>query len=235
MDLISIIIPVYNRLDAFEKTLSSVLNQTYKNIEIIVVDDGSREEVKIPNFKFQIDSHVDIKLYRQENKGAPTARNKGFDMSQGSYVFFCDADVIAKEYMIENMFHTLEKNPDCDFVYSNFLFGKKCMRGRVFDSEALKQNNFITTMTLMRRCAFPRFDETITKFQDWDLFLTMVERGSRGVWIDETLFQVETGGTMSDWLPACAYKNPWKYVPLIHAEVKKYEEAKKIIIEKHGF
>jgi len=69
--LISIIIPVYNRVDDFRAALHSILSQSHKDIEIIVVDDGSSEDVK------KEVSDKEITYIRQENRGAPAARNRG--------------------------------------------------------------------------------------------------------------------------------------------------------------
>jgi len=233
LPLISIIIPVYNRADVFLRSLDTAVKQTYRPLEIIVVDDGSTQKFQISNFKFQNDLNTTITLYKQENKGAPAARNKGFALSKGEYVIFWDADVMAQPEMLEKMYDALQKNKNVDFVYCNFKLDSILMKGREWDVEELKKVNYIMPTTLMKRDAFTGFDESLKKFQDWDLFLTMAEQGKKGVWIDEILFTTIGGGTMSSWLPSFAYKKPWKWFPGIRSRVKKYEEAKKIIYQKH--
>src|SRR3989339_2236691 len=99
--LISIIIPVYNRVEIFEKSLLSAIQQNYENKEIIVVDDGSIPAIS--NFKFQISNDLQIKWFRQDNAGAPSARNKGFRESKGDYLIFWDADIEAESDMLEKM------------------------------------------------------------------------------------------------------------------------------------
>lgn len=224
--LISIIIPVFNRPEVFEHALASALNQTYTNTEIIVVDDGSNPQIKIDQPRVQ--------LFRQENKGAPSARNFGFSKSKGEYVIFWDADTIAEPDALEKMLTALEKNPQASYAYSDFYFGKKAMRARTFDVEALKKINYITITTLIRRTDFPGFDESLKRFQDWDVWLTMLEKNKTGVYVLGYLFTViDVKGTMSSWLPAFCYKTPWRWLPGIRSGVSKYEKAKKIIIEKH--
>jgi len=230
--LVSIIIPVYNRIEVFEKTLESVFAQDYENIEIIVVDDGSFPSIF--NFQFEIFNDSRIKWFRQENKGAPSARNKGFELSKGNYVIFWDADIMAEPYMLSKMVNKLEQHKDVSFVYCNHKIGKKKMPAQVFDIEALKQCNYIHTTSMIRRRDVVRWDESIKRFQDWDLWLSMVRNGGKGIWIDEYLFEIIENGTMSSWLPKFAYKKPWKYMPCWSNRVKKYEEAKKIIREKHN-
>jgi len=255
MDLISIIIPVYNRTDRFRHTLSSALGQTYKRTEIIVVDDGSlkntvpfviKDLLKFHNYDASIEEDSDallrienIQYYRQENKGAPAARNRGLELVKGEYVIFWDADIVAKPEMLQKMYDALQKNPEANFTYSNYglwlmAYGLKQMRAQQFNFNILKKNNYIHTTSLIRRKDIIKWDESLKRFQDWDYWLTMVEQGKKGVWIDEYLFNITGSGTISGWLPKCAYKKPWRYFPWIKSRVKKYEEAKKIVMKKHG-
>lgn len=249
MKLISIIIPVHNRTDRFRGALSSAVAQSYSNIEIIVVDDGSfshaieyamRDILKFQKYDAQKEKNSvilsrieNIQYIRQEHKGAPTARNKGFALSKGDYVFFWDADVVAEPDMIETLADTLDKHPGAGYAYCNHYLGFKKIPSRAFDAELLRKNNYITTMSLIRREVFPGFDENLKKFQDWDLWLTMLEKGIEGVWCDEYLFRALPGGTMSTWIPSSAYKKPWKFLPWIRRRVERYEEAREIIFRKH--
>lgn len=224
--LVSIIIPVFNRQEAFERSLVSVLNQTYINKEIIVVDDGSNPLIKI--------DEPQVQLFRQKNKGAPSARNFGFSRSKGDYVIFWDADTIAEPGALEKMVTALHNNPEASYVYSDFYFGKKKMPARAFDAEALKKINYITITSLIRRVDFPGFDESLKRFQDWDVWLTLLEKNKTGVYVPEYLFRViDLKGTMSLWLPSFCYRAPWKWLPGIWKIVKMYEKGKKIVVEKH--
>ncbi|MFH1286662.1 MAG: glycosyltransferase family A protein [Candidatus Magasanikbacteria bacterium] len=229
--LISVIIPVYNQVDKFKLALLSIENQTYKNIEIIVIDDGSEEEIQ--NSKFKISKDIPLHLYRQENKGAPAARNKGFELSKGEYVIFWDADIIAYPEMLEKMYLALQQESQVSYAYSDFYFGKKKMKAGGFDGERLKKNNYITTASLIHREDVVPFDENLKRFQDWDLWLTMLEQGKKGVHVPEFLFTIIPGGTMSSWLPSFAYKKPWRWIPGIEKKVEKYEEAKGVVQKKH--
>ena len=88
---VSIIIPVYNTEKYLEQCLESIINQTYKNIEIICVDDGSTDDSSaiLHNFQ-QKDSR--IKVYTQKNNGTGVCRNKGIMYSTGEYIMFVDSD-----------------------------------------------------------------------------------------------------------------------------------------------
>lgn len=97
-NIISIIVPVYNTGNLLPRCLNSISNQTYKDIEIIVIDDGSTDNSKdiIKSFAIK-DSR--IKYYCQNNKGVGAARNKGIELSTGSYITFVDSDdYVHKDY-----------------------------------------------------------------------------------------------------------------------------------------
>ena len=133
--------------------------------------------------------------------------------------------------MLELMLKTLKDNPSASFCYSSFIWGHKKFKLWPFDAEKLKIMPYITTTSLIRLKDFSGFDESLKKFQDWDLWLTMLYQGRTGVWIDKILFKMAVGGTqtMSNWLPALAYKLlPW--LP----QVKKYNKAMAIIKKKHN-
>ena len=233
MALISIIIPVYNGEKTLAKTLASLYQQTEKNLEIIVVNDGSTDQSKKVFFDFINKNNSDIPylFLEQKNKGAPAARNRGLKEAQGDYLFFCDADAILKEEALSKMLQALSTNPQAAYAYSSFYWGKRLFKLWPFDAERLKKMPYIHTMALIRREKFPLegWDENIKKLQDWDLWLTMLEQGNEGYFIDEPLFKVFPLGGISSWLPSFAYK----FLPFLK-NVKKYKTAVAIIKKKHN-
>jgi glycosyltransferase involved in cell wall biosynthesis len=201
-----------------------------KDFEIIVVNDGSADNTAEILLKYK--DH--IKIINQENRGAPVARNRGFREANGQYLLFSDADVKAQPEMLEKMLWALEKNPEASYAYSSFFWGRKKFGLHEFDAQTLRQVNYITTTSLIRREHFPKFDESLKKFQDWDLWLTMLEQGHMGVWIPEFLFAIKPRNTgISYWLPSFAYKIPWEKIGWMPREIRKYKEARKVIKEKH--
>lgn len=90
-ELISVIIPVYNVEQYLKRCLESVINQTYKNIEIICINDGSTDKSLniLENYKTQDNR---IKVFNQENKGLSETRNRGINLAEGKYIFFIDSD-----------------------------------------------------------------------------------------------------------------------------------------------
>lgn len=114
--LISIIMPVYNAEKYLNRSIESIMNQTYNNIEIILVNDGSTDNsLSICSNYQKIDSR--IKLINQENQGVSFARNKGIDESTGDYIMFIDSDDYIEKNMIEDMVAKITKD-DIDLVIS---------------------------------------------------------------------------------------------------------------------
>lgn len=219
---ISVIIPAYNHEKELEACLASLQKQTLRNFETIIVDDGSELPIKNADIRFE------------HNSGAPKARNAGFDRSKGEYIIFLDADAELVPDALEVMVSALEKHPEAAFVYPSFFWGMKRFPSRPFDPEALKQENYIHTSALIRRKDFPRFDESIKKFQDWDLFLTMSEQGKTGYFIDRPLYTIAPRKTgMSQWMPAFMYELPWQRLGWSPKSVRKFEEARAVIRAKH--
>lgn len=193
--LVSIIIPCYQASGTIEKTLASIFAQTYAPIEIIAVNDGSTDETEM-----LLQRHASkIMIINQTNKGASAARNAGFAQSKGGYILFCDADVVMTGTMIENMVDELNQHLEYAYCYSNFKFGIHTFDLFPFDEERLKRENYISTMSLIRRDRFIGFDEALSRFQDWDLWKRMLERGDRGWWVNKRLFSapMQHGGISS--------------------------------------
>lgn len=233
MELISIIIPVYNHLSELKQSLHSIKQQTYKNFEVIIVDDGSDEPVEQKINK--ADFNFDIVFTREENRGVQFARNFGFEISKGEFVIFWDADVIATPDMLQKMYDTLKNNPKASYAYADFYYGQKAMKAGEFDPFKLKKDNYIMTTSLIRKDDFPYFDTALKRFQDWDLWLTMLEQKKIGIYVPGFLFFIlPHKNGISFWLPSYAYKKPFSWLPWFKNRVIAYEKAKKIIQEKHG-
>jgi glycosyltransferase involved in cell wall biosynthesis len=230
--LISVVIPTYQHASTLTECLDSVLAQTYKNIEIIVVDDGSTDNTQEVLAKFK----DRVSIIKQENQGSNLARNRGWKEAKGEYLIFCDADVIMDSRMLEKLHGALQSNVNASFAYSSFKFGWKSFKGVEFDSEFLKKRNFIHTSALVRAKDFPGFDPEIKRLQDWDVWLTMSQRGLSGVLVDEVLFSVQISGESrigSSWLPSFLYKIPWPILGWTPRRIRKYEDAQRIICKKH--
>jgi len=229
--MISIIIPIYNQAEHLPNLLNSVKRQIYDNYEIIVVNDGSTDNLNEVIEKYKRLFGFKLTFLEEENRGAAAARNYGARLAKGEFLIFCDADIVMEPAMLESMRSALKDNPTASFCYSSFIWGKKKFMLWPYDAEKLKTRPYINIASLIKREHFPGFDETLKRFQDWDLWLTMAARGHGGVWLNQILYRVNLSGsqTMSRWLPSLAYK----LLPWLPA-VKKYNQAKEVIFKKHN-
>ena len=185
-DKVSVIIPTYNREKLIAKSIKSVLKQTYKNIEIIVVDDASND-----NTMHVVEKIKDkrVKYYRlKKNKGANYARNYGIKHSKGKYITFNDSDDIYDIKKIERQYNNLKSNnSDMDFckvrIYENDIFvdkpdndiNKLILSGKIVDE--LCKGNFISTQAIFIKKEIldkNMFDDNIPRWQDYDLLLRIV-------------------------------------------------------------
>lgn len=121
-DIVTIIIPVYNTEKYLEKCLNSVLEQSHKNLEIILINDGSTDNSLNICKEFQkLDNR--IKIINQENNGVSVARNKGLDIASGEYIAFIDSDDFIEKNMIETMLNNIKKEnadiSEIDFTLTN--------------------------------------------------------------------------------------------------------------------
>jgi glycosyltransferase involved in cell wall biosynthesis len=117
MPLVSVIIPTFNRGYIITDAIESVFSQTYKNYEIIVVDDGSSD-----NTREILEPHMDRILYfYQENGGQSSARNLGIKNSRGKYIAFLDADDLWMPEKLKTQIEVLEKNPNIGMIYSRYI------------------------------------------------------------------------------------------------------------------
>ena len=117
--MISIIIPIYNVEKYLEKCLDSILNQTYKNLEIILIDDGSTDNSpNICNSYCEKDKR--IKIIHKNNEGVSSARNKGIELSKGKYIVFIDSDDYVSNEHIEVLYDCIISN-NVDLVISNLI------------------------------------------------------------------------------------------------------------------
>ena len=123
-EIISVIVPVYNVGKYLRECLDSIVNQTYKNLEIILVDDGSLDDSgKICDEYAEKDSR--IKVIHKENGGVSDARNVGMEISTGEYIFFVDSDDYIEKNAIKEFVGIAERE-NADIVIANNVFFRDC-------------------------------------------------------------------------------------------------------------
>lgn len=180
MPRVSVVIPAYNAERFLAQAVESILGQTYRDFEIIVVDDGSTDAT--PSV---IDSFGDrIRPIRQPNAGVSVARNAGFRCATGEFVAFLDADDLWELAKLERQIALLDRRPDAGLCFSAFhrVDGKL----RVLETvavvdypdfcEALLLYSCVVMMPLMRSELFAAaggFDVRLSQCADWDMWLRL--------------------------------------------------------------
>lgn len=153
MDKISIIVPVYNAEKYLENCLKSILEQTYTNLEIILVDDGSKDNsANICDEYAKKDER--IKVVHEQNGGVSKARNTGIDIATGKYLMFIDADDFYEKNSCEVLYNEISSK-DADYVIGNYIHtnsaGEKWPKA-LFDTEVY--NNFELSIKDYRKSFF---------------------------------------------------------------------------------
>lgn len=130
--LVSIVTSCYNGSSHLEKYFEGLIAQTYKNIEFIFVNDGSRDNTEriFSEYKPIIKARFDgtVKYIYQENKGVCAAMNAGYQAVSGQYIAPCDSDDVMLSGKIEAHVAAFEQNPDCDLVYGKYIVCDETMQ-----------------------------------------------------------------------------------------------------------
>ena len=116
----SVIVPIYNTEKYLKQCIDSLLNQTYLNIEIILIDDGSKDNSLNICLEYQKIYFNKIRVMSQKNKGVSAARNLGIEYATGDYIIFVDSDDFCFEYMIEEIDKAISKSDLVTFGYNKF-------------------------------------------------------------------------------------------------------------------
>lgn len=181
---VSVIIPTYNRAAFIGAAIESVLNQTFSDFELIVVDDGSTDETEAVASRF-LDDRRFIYL-PQDNRGRSAARNRALACARGAYIAFLDSDDTYLPEKLAQQVAYLENHVDVDMVYTSAVcidqHGKELKNqgyvakdeGLIYELVAFFQPLTITLPTVMVRCTvFERlggFDVAMERFEDTDLW-----------------------------------------------------------------
>ncbi|WP_303189341.1 glycosyltransferase family 2 protein [Fusobacterium ulcerans] len=192
--LVSIITPLYNSEKYIGETIESVLNQTYKNWEMLIIDDCSKDNgVKIVNNYILKDKR--IKLFRNEkNEGVSFSRNRAIDLSQGKYIAFLDSDDLWKKEKLEKQISFMEKN-NIDLSYTGYekINTDGSLRGEIkvpekLDYKELLKNCLINCISgVYRKEKFEVFRFRKTKAEDYIFWLEIFKQIDYAYGIQESL------------------------------------------------
>lgn len=191
MKRVSVVIPAYNKAELTMRTVESVLKQTYRNVEIIVVDDGSTDSTRE---RLAMYGNT-IRYMYKENGGACSARNMGIRAARGEYIGLIDCDDLYLPKKIEMSVAYLEKHPHIGFVRTPAYFidandriisiyshSQRSYVGWIY--KKLLLFNFICNSTVIaKKACFGNvglFDETVFSPADWDMWLRLSEKYKAG-------------------------------------------------------
>lgn len=186
-DLISVVIPCYNHGRYLADAINSVLTQDHKNVEVIVVDDGSTDCTRsvIDNEYAGVKA---VKYVYQNNQGLSAARNTGIDHSTGNYFVFLDADDWLVDHALSTNFSLLQQNKQAGFVSGghliiNELIGYQTERNETIEGDyyaELLQRNYIGmhAAVMYQRWVFDefRFDTSLKASEDYDMYLHIARK-----------------------------------------------------------
>lgn len=197
MQRVSVIIPCFNSGATIRQTVASVESQSWKDTEIVVVDDGSTDVETIAI----LDSLSDVRLVRQENAGLPAARNAGFAVATGEYVLPLDADDWLEPEAIAELVRALGEAQDASFAYSHLWLEGEA-KGVLAKSYNYFEQLFLNQMPysiLMRRSLWQDiggYDETMRRgYEDWEFNIRLGASGYYGVVVPKPLFHYRVAST----------------------------------------
>lgn len=178
--LVTIVLPTYNGSKYIKQSIDSCLNQTYRNIELIIMDDGSTDETP-EIIKFYKDERIKIITHKM-NKGLSTALNRGFAQSKGEYLTWTSDDNYYVENAIERMLEFL-KEKKCDFVYTDFYgFSEDSLNITSITlpkNPELEKRNTIGPCFIYSRCVKENvgdYDPSIILAEDYDYWIRISKK-----------------------------------------------------------
>lgn len=197
MKKISVIIPCYNCANTIKETLYSIYNQTYRNIEIIAINDGSTDNTweVLQELKNENNSEIQLQIYTQNNKGQSNTRNNGTQKATGDYLLFLDADDIIENTYLEKCTNAFDNNKKLKLVYSKAqFFGALNEEWKLpkFNLKNFLLDNCIYITALIRTTDFKEvggFDESLDYYEDWELWIKLINSNEEVYQIPEFLFK----------------------------------------------
>jgi len=208
MKKISVIIPSYNSALYLDEAIGSVLNQTYGNLELTIVDDASRDNTGEVLKKYLNDPRVKC-IRNQKNSGLSFSRNAGIAASKGNLVAFLDADDMFLPEKLEKQIKYFDKNKTSFVSYTNAVYFKDNGNKEALSTQYhfsgdvfyfLKRSNFITVSTVMLERDILKkykFNENLNAMGhgDWEFYLRLSRDGIKFTYIEDALSKIRVRKT----------------------------------------
>lgn len=198
---VSINLCCYNSEKYLRETLDSIVNQTFKDWELIIIDDGSKDSTSSIIQEY-VSQGYPIFYFYQENKGLGYSRNRALKQSSGQYIAFIDHDDIWLPDKLHKQMNVFTSRSDVDFIYTNYYkmisynnnrlvkaFSKKQPEGFVFEKFIYNYQVFISTVVVSRKSLNSLdslFDSSFNQIEEYDVFMRILYK-HRAMYIDEVL------------------------------------------------
>ena len=199
--MISVIIPAYNVESSLERCALSVMGQTYKDFEVVLIDDGSTDST--PSICDALgQKYANIKVLHQKNSGVSAARNKGIDIAKGEYLCFIDSDDYVEPDYLEQLYHAIDSNQadlaGCDQVGKSMLIKEDVMDSSSKIVDAIlgygkRENNQAVWNKLFKKAIIGdlRFPTDIFLGEDTLFCVEYAKRCKKGIHIHKGLYHYD--------------------------------------------
>jgi glycosyltransferase involved in cell wall biosynthesis len=224
MPKVSVVIPAYNAMAYLPETLNSVLQQTFVDLEVLIINDGSTDDIVHWTSKI---TDPRVRLISQDNQGLPGARNTGIAHAQGEFIAFLDADDLWEKTKLEKQVDCFEKNPAAGLVYTwttlidslrqpiGITFNWS-LEGTVWEQMLVGDAVGNGSSAMVRRTCFATvggFDSSLTAVEDWDMWIRIAANYPFAVVEEYLTFYRQHPGSMS--------KNRQKILQNLHVVIEK--------------
>lgn len=197
--LLTVVIPYYNLGSTIDDALDSLVGQTYRNFEVVIVNDGSTDPMSIEKIQ-GVEQHYSalrLQVIHKKNQGVAEARNTGIKKAHGKYIVCLDADDILEPTYLEKCLIVLEAHPDVSLATAHQqMFGvvQELYKKSPYDPLNLYHDNMVLTAAVFRKHAWEVAGGFMPGigYEDWELWLRFAEHGFWGRLIPEALFRYRT-------------------------------------------
>jgi len=217
-ELISVIIPCFNEGVLLERCLNSVINQTWKNTEIVLVNDGSNNQCtieiiqKYKNFPF-------INTVEQINRGLPSARNMGIKNAKGNYLFFLDSDDWIEPETLEKMYFFLKSFKDASYIFADIMLEgevNKIVKKEYNFFEQLFLNQLPYSIFISKEIClkYGCYDKNMRSgYEDWEFNIRLGSHDIHGKRLSEPLFHYNVSNSgMLISKTSKKHSKIWRYI-----------------------
>ena len=233
--LVTVVFPCYNAHQYLGVALDSVFAQTYQKIEIVIVNDGSTDS-ETSEFLSSLNSSVNV--VHQENKGLPSARNRGFTEAQGEFVLPLDCDDWLEPSAIEQLLKAVKVEGESVFAFPQMILEDQGAGTTIKHYNGFEQLflNQLPYCLLLPKNAWEKiggYDESMRQgYEDWEFNIRLITNGWRAVTVSKPLFHyriAESGMLLST--SGRQHCELWKTIRKKHSEIYHFRELKNTWLE----